>query len=167
MHRRDTPRTQRETMSFWCRSTSAGSLWAQFIWLHVQSKTSADLYWAMSACPYVSLSVEVRVLKLRLKKGHNLFLAPHDFISLVIFGADHSGSVVKDMNCFRSLECWDRGLESHWRNRCLYCVLLFFVFIVLCVGRGLATGSSPVQGFIRTVYRIKKLKNWSRPNKRL
>jgi hypothetical protein len=30
---------------------------------------------------------------------------------------------------------------------------------VLCVGSGLATGSSPVQGVLPTVYRIKKIKN--------
>jgi hypothetical protein len=39
------------------------------------------------------------------------------------------------------------------------CVRLFSVYVVLCIGRGLATGSSPVQGVIPTLYRIKKLKS--------
>jgi hypothetical protein len=39
------------------------------------------------------------------------------------------------------------------------CVRLFCVCVVLCVGSGLATSWSPVQGDIPTVYRIKKLKN--------
>jgi hypothetical protein len=42
------------------------------------------------------------------------------------------------------------------------CVRLFCVCVVLCVRTGLATGWSPVQGVLPTVYRIKKLKNWSR-----
>jgi hypothetical protein len=36
-------------------------------------------------------------------------------------------------------------------------VYVYSVF-VLCVGSGLATGSSPVQGVLSTVYRFKKLK---------
>jgi hypothetical protein len=38
------------------------------------------------------------------------------------------------------------------------CVHLFCVYVVLCVGSGLATGWSPVQGVLPTVYKIKKLK---------
>jgi hypothetical protein len=38
------------------------------------------------------------------------------------------------------------------------CVRLFCVYVVLCVGSGLATDWSPVQGVISTVYMIKKLK---------
>jgi hypothetical protein len=45
------------------------------------------------------------------------------------------------------------------------CVRLFSVYVVLCLGRGLATGSSPVQGVIPTVYRIKKLKSGQGPTK--
>jgi hypothetical protein len=37
-------------------------------------------------------------------------------------------------------------------------VYLFCVYVVLCVGRGLAMGWSPVEGVIPTAYRIKKLK---------
>jgi hypothetical protein len=68
------------------------------------------------------------------------------------------------MNRLRSLESWDRGFEYHSRHGCL-CVLLFCVYVVLCVGRGLATGWSPVQGVLPTVYRIKKLKNGQCPTK--
>jgi hypothetical protein len=35
---------------------------------------------------------------------------------------------------------------------------VYSVGVVLCVGRGLAMGCSPVQGVLPTVYRIKKLK---------
>jgi hypothetical protein len=40
----------------------------------------------------------------------------------------------------------------------MFCLRLFCVCVVLCVGNGLATGWSPVQGFLQTVYRTKKLK---------
>jgi hypothetical protein len=43
---------------------------------------------------------------------------------------------------------------------------LFYVRVVLCVGSGLATGYSPVQGFLPTAYRVKKLKRRSKSNKR-
>jgi hypothetical protein len=46
------------------------------------------------------------------------------------------------MNCFRSLERWDRGFESRSRHGCLYCVRLLCVYIVLHVGTGLATARS-------------------------
>jgi hypothetical protein len=46
-------------------------------------------------------------------------------------------------------------------------VRLFCVCVVLCVGRGLATGWSTVQGVLPTVYRIKILKKRPRPNKGL
>jgi hypothetical protein len=64
--------------------------------------------------------------------------------------ADHSGREVWGVNCLRSLERWDRGFQSHSRNGCL-CAF------VLCVGSGLATGWSPVQGVLPTVYIRKKL----------
>jgi hypothetical protein len=42
---------------------------------------------------------------------------------------------------------------------------IFYVCVVLCIGRGLATGWSPVQGFLLTVYKIKKLKSRQGPTK--
>jgi hypothetical protein len=47
------------------------------------------------------------------------------------------------------------------------CVPLFCVCAVMCVGSGPATGWSPVQEVLETVYRIKKLKKRPRPNKGL
>jgi hypothetical protein len=38
------------------------------------------------------------------------------------------------------------------------CVCVYSVFVLSCVGSGLATGWSPVQGVLPTVYKIKKLK---------
>jgi hypothetical protein len=46
-------------------------------------------------------------------------------------------------------------------------VCLFCVCVALCVGRGLATGWSPVQGVLPTVYMIKKVKKRPGPNKML
>jgi hypothetical protein len=46
-------------------------------------------------------------------------------------------------------------------------VRLFYVHALLCVCSGLATGSSPMQGVLPTVYRIKKLKKQPRSNKGL
>jgi hypothetical protein len=43
---------------------------------------------------------------------------------------------------------------------CIVCV--YSVFVLFCVGRGLATGWSPVQGVLPTVYTIKKLKKQPR-----
>jgi hypothetical protein len=47
------------------------------------------------------------------------------------------------------------------------CVRSICVCVVLCVGRGLATGWFPVQGVLPTVYRIEKQKKRPRPNKGL
>jgi hypothetical protein len=54
------------------------------------------------------------------------------------------------MYCLRSLGGRDRGFESHTRRGCLVCVF-FCVCIVLCLGRGLATSWSPVQGILPSV----------------
>jgi hypothetical protein len=50
------------------------------------------------------------------------------------------------MKCLRSLGRWNREFESHSRHGSLYA--LFYVCVVLCVGNGLATGCSPVQGIL-------------------
>jgi hypothetical protein len=65
--------------------------------------------------------------------------------------------------------CSNTGvLRSNPTQRiCLYCGRLFCVCVVLCVGRGLATGWSPTQWVLLTVYRMKELKKWPRPNKGL
>jgi hypothetical protein len=50
------------------------------------------------------------------------------------------------------------GIVGSNHTRCMdICVRLFCVCVVLCVGSGLATGWSPVQGVLLTVYR---LRNW-------
>jgi hypothetical protein len=59
-----------------------------------------------------------------------------------------------------SLEHWDPGFESQSRYGYLCC-------LPLCVGRGLVTGWSPVQGVLPTVYRIKNLTKRPRPKKGL
>jgi hypothetical protein len=46
---------------------------------------------------------------------------------------------------------------------CIVCD--YSVCVVLCVGRGLARGWSPVEGVLQTVYRIKKLKRDQGPTK--
>jgi transposase InsO family protein len=61
----------------------------------------------------------------------------------------------------RTLRSWVQIPLKAWMPVCVY-----FVCVVLCVGRGLATGWSLVQGVLPTVYRIKKLKKWPRSNKR-
>jgi hypothetical protein len=43
-------------------------------------------------------------------------------------------------------------------------VCVYSVCAALCAGMGLATGSSPVQRILPTMYRIKKLKKKTRPN---
>jgi hypothetical protein len=51
---------------------------------------------------------------------------------------------------------------KEWMSMCVYSVC-----VVLCVGSDLATGWSPVQGVLPTVYRIKKLKKRPRSNEGL
>jgi hypothetical protein len=63
---------------------------------------------------------------------------------------DHSGHAVSGINRLRSLERLDRGFESHSKHGCL-CVHLFCVRVLLCVGSGLATGWSLVQGILPSV----------------
>jgi hypothetical protein len=58
--------------------------------------------------------------------------------------ADHSDRAVWGMYSVRPLEHWDRELESHSRHGCL-CAF------ILCIGRGLAMGWSPVQWVLPTV----------------
>jgi hypothetical protein len=43
------------------------------------------------------------------------------------------------------------------------CMLLFCVFVVLCVCSGLATDCSPVQGVLPTVYRLRNWKSGQGP----
>jgi hypothetical protein len=66
------------------------------------------------------------------------------------------------MTILRLLKHWSRGFKSHSRHRCL---IILCLYVVLCVGRGLVKGCSAVRGVPPTLYRIKKLKTWSRHKK--
>jgi hypothetical protein len=71
------------------------------------------------------------------------------------------------MNCFCSLELCDRGFESHSRYGCFYCVRLFCVCVVLCVGRGLGRADLLSKESFRLCIWFRKLKKRPRPNKEL
>jgi hypothetical protein len=77
-----------------------------------------------------------------------------DFVinSLGCLIADHGGRAVWGMNRFLPHEQWDCEFEFHSKHECL-CAS------ILCVGSGFATGWSPVEGVLPTVYRWK---NWKR-----
>jgi hypothetical protein len=63
--------------------------------------------------------------------------------------------------------CWNAEMVSSNPTQGMdICQRLFCVCVLLCVGRGLATGWSLVQGVLSTVYRIKKLNKQPRTNKR-
>jgi hypothetical protein len=62
----------------------------------------------------------------------------------------------------RTLGSWVPISLKAWIPMCL-----FYVGVVLCVGRGLVTGWSTVQGVLPAVYRIKKLRKRPRSNKGL
>jgi hypothetical protein len=64
---------------------------------------------------------------------------------------DQSGCTVSGTKCFRPLEYWDLGFESHSRDGYLR---LFSVFVLSCIGIGLAMGLSAVQGALPTFYKI-------------
>jgi hypothetical protein len=73
--------------------------------------------------------------------------------------AGHSSRVVQGMNCLRSLGRWNRGFVSRSGHGYLVCVCFFFcVCVVLCLGRGLATSWSLVQGVLPSLKVIMKLK---------
>jgi hypothetical protein len=58
---------------------------------------------------------------------------------------------------------WNTGiLVSNPTQSMDVCVRLFCVCVVMCVGSGLVTGWSPVQGVLPNVYRIKKVKKASK-----
>jgi hypothetical protein len=68
-------------------------------------------------------------------------------------------TVVARSKAWTAFACSNTGIMGSYPTRSMdVCVRLFCVCVVLCVGKGLATGWSPVQGFLPTVYRIKKLK---------
>jgi hypothetical protein len=84
------------------------------------------------------------------------------------------------LDCYMSWRMPVRGLPKVWTvfvrsntgvmgsnpTRDMHvCMRLFCVCVVLCVGSGLATGWSSVQGVLPTVYRIKKLKKRLRSTK--
>jgi hypothetical protein len=53
------------------------------------------------------------------------------------------------VNCLLSLGRWNRRFESYSGHGCLVCVCVYSVFcVVLCLGSGLATGWSLVQGIL-------------------
>jgi hypothetical protein len=60
----------------------------------------------------------------------------------------------------QTLGSWVRIPLKEWMSVCVYSM-----FVLFCVGSGLATGWSPVQGVLLTVYRIKKLKSGQGPTK--
>jgi hypothetical protein len=86
-----------------------------------------------------------------------------DMYEYQISGAQFYGGRSQWPRCVRR-EHWDRGFEFHLKHGGL-CAFLSCVCVVLCVGTGLATGWSPAQEVLPTVYGIKKLKKWPRSEK--
>jgi hypothetical protein len=84
------------------------------------------------------------------------------FPEAIIIYANHSGRAVWGMNYLRSLIGSNPAQDMDVCIMCIYCVC-----VVLCVGSGLPTGWSPVKGVLPAVYRVKKLRKQSRPNKGL
>jgi hypothetical protein len=119
-----------------------------------------SVVWMLSIQWTVSTpSIQLRGMVLR-HKGNVLSVSTHpscakakNTLNYIIIplssSADHRGRAL------RSLEHWDRGFESHSRHGCL---CAFILFVLSCIGSGLATGWSPVQGVLLTVL---KLRNWS------
>jgi hypothetical protein len=70
-------------------------------------------------------------------------------ISNLLLHCRSDGRAVCCMNCLLPLEHWGRWFESHSRHGWL--CGLFCVSAVLCVGSGLATAWSTVQGVLPTV----------------
>jgi hypothetical protein len=49
---------------------------------------------------------------------------------------------------------WGRGFESYWTHGCIYVYPFFFLFVLPCVGNGVATGWDHIQGVLLTVPKI-------------
>jgi hypothetical protein len=74
----------------------------------------------------------------------------NDFLKVNFLIANYGGGAVWGRNSLLPLEYWGRLLESH--SRYDGCTREFLLFLyVLCVGRGLETGRSLVQGVLPTV----------------
>jgi hypothetical protein len=73
--------------------------------------------------------------------------------------ADRNSPAVWGKYCVPSLECWDHRFESCSGHGC---VSAFLCAVLSCVGRGLESGRSPVQGVLPNVYRFTS-KNPSTP----
>jgi hypothetical protein len=74
---------------------------------------------------------------------------------------DHSD---QDMNLLRPLERLDRGFESHSGHGCL-CAFILCLCCPVCAGSGLASGWSPVQEVLPSVYRLRNWKSGQGPIK--
>jgi hypothetical protein len=59
----------------------------------------------------------------------------------------------------------DRGFETYSWQRYLYCVRLFYVCVVMCVGGGLARADSPSKDSYRLYIRSRNLKSGKGPTK--
>jgi hypothetical protein len=89
----------------------------------------------------------------------------NNFSALLVHRPDHSGRAV--LRHEPSSPARTLGIVGSNPTRGMdVCVRLFCVCVVLCVGSGLAIGSSPVQGVLPSVYWIKTLKKRPRFNKK-
>jgi hypothetical protein len=93
-------------------------------------------------------TIRMRILLLLVKAGKPITVTARSK-TLTVFARSNAGIV-----------------NSNTTQGMNVCVPLFCVCVVLCVGRGLATGWSPVLRVVPTVHRFKKLKKRPRSNKR-
>jgi hypothetical protein len=84
-----------------------------------------------------------------MKKKRSPEFSGLSFTPVMFSRGGHGSRAVWNMYCLRSLGSRDRGFESHTRHGCLICV--FILCFVLCLGRGLATSWSLVQGVLPSV----------------
>jgi hypothetical protein len=85
--------------------------------------------------------------------------------SLILCGIHHRQNPIK-IYLWTVFSSSNAGIMSSSPTRVMdVYVRLFCVCVILCGGRGSVTGWSPVQGVLRTVYRVKKLENRLTPNK--
>jgi hypothetical protein len=90
----------------------------------------------------------------------------NEFHNLENVDEGKSSTVAARSKAWTLFDCSNAGIiRSIPALGMVVCVRLFYVCVVLCVGRGLATGWSPVQGFLPNMYRIKKLKKQPRSAK--
>jgi hypothetical protein len=106
----------------------------------------------------VSLAFTFNIIPSNLRSSNGFFLLFLRIMFYMNFSCRSQwprGQTHEPSSPAQTLGLWVRVQLDAW-----ICVRLFCVCVVLCVGMGLSTGWSQVEGILPTAHRIKELKQW-------